>query len=151
MAQPISEVSYDFSASDKSLCSVSVRCIVYGIQTRGAQRIVTPVVRRVVFSMEDITLRRTTDPYVLPGGPGSEHPCGLAATPDAFDASDVIQRCPSQVIHDLRWTLLTCIHTLVSPLMSVVSNGLFACFCTIVKNCRVTYLVHTTLASFTLG
>ena len=31
-----------------------------------------------------------------PGGLGSEHPCLLPATPDASDASDVIQRCPSQ-------------------------------------------------------
>ena len=28
-----------------------------------------------VFSMQDISLRQTTDPHILPGGPGSEHPC----------------------------------------------------------------------------
>ena len=92
--------------------------IVHGVQTRGARRIVTHAVRRGVVGTWSpaFCLCRTLPSVELrthisfPGGPGSEHPCWLPATPDASDASDVIQRCPSQVTQDLRWTLLTCIH-----------------------------------------
>ena len=34
------------------------------------------------------------------GGPKTEHPCWLPASPDASDASDVIQRSPSHVTQD---------------------------------------------------
>ena len=38
------------------------------------------------------------------GGPTTDHPCSLPASPDAFDAPDVIRYRPSQVTQDYRRT-----------------------------------------------
>ena len=92
--------------------------VVHGVQTRGARHIVTHAFRRGVVGTWSpaFCLCRTLPSVELrthisfPWGPGSEHPCWLPASPDASDASDVIQRCPSQVTQALKWTLLTCIH-----------------------------------------
>ena len=45
--------------------------------------------------------REVGDPAcTLPWGPKTDHPCSLPASADASDASDVIQRRPSQVTQD---------------------------------------------------
>ena len=43
-------------------------------------------------------------PLALPGGPKTDHPCSLPASPDTSDAGDVIQRCPPQVTQDKQRT-----------------------------------------------
>ena len=40
----------------------------------------------------------------FPGGPKTDHPCSLPASPDTSDAGDVIQRCPPQVMQDKQRT-----------------------------------------------
>ena len=60
--------------------------------------------RALVLSWFLITLFRWGFVLLFPGGPTTDHPCLLPASPDASDASDVIRYRPSQVTQDYRRT-----------------------------------------------
>ena len=73
------------------------------------------------------------------GGPRTDHPCSLPASPDTSDAGDVIQRCPPQLCKTsrehstiissrpmLKWFLGVEVYRLLSSIIELPLSDLFS-------------------------